>query len=72
MAVITRWSYKRGGRKAGFHCIGFGFFLENLNFDFPPLKTSHDHAQEDKRVVVTTQIKLNSSTIFIIISISHP
>ena len=21
MAVITRWSYKRGGRKAGFHCI---------------------------------------------------
>ena len=20
MAVITRWSYKRGGRKAGFHC----------------------------------------------------
>ena len=22
MAVITRWSYKRGGRKAGFHCSG--------------------------------------------------
>ena len=21
MAVITRWSYKRGGRKAGFRCI---------------------------------------------------
>ena len=21
MAVITRWSYKRGGRKAGFHCM---------------------------------------------------
>ena len=21
MAVITRWSYKRAGRKAGFHCI---------------------------------------------------
>ena len=21
MAVITRWSYKQGGRKAGFHCI---------------------------------------------------
>ena len=21
MAVITRWAYKRGGRKAGFHCI---------------------------------------------------
>ena len=21
MAIITRWSYKRGGRKAGFHCI---------------------------------------------------
>ena len=20
MAIITRWSYKRGGRKAGFHC----------------------------------------------------
>ena len=20
MAVLTRWSYKRGGRKAGFHC----------------------------------------------------
>ena len=20
MVVITRWSYKRGGRKAGFHC----------------------------------------------------
>ena len=20
MAVKTRWSYKRGGRKAGFHC----------------------------------------------------
>ena len=23
MAVITRWSYKRGGRKAGFHCIRY-------------------------------------------------
>ena len=23
MAVITRWSYKRGGRKAGFHCNKF-------------------------------------------------
>ena len=22
MAVITRWSYKQGGRKAGFHCSG--------------------------------------------------
>ena len=21
MAVITRWSYRRGGRKVGFHCI---------------------------------------------------
>ena len=21
MAVITRWSYKWGGRKTGFHCI---------------------------------------------------
>ena len=28
MAVITRWSYKRGGRKAGFHCIEI--CLENL------------------------------------------
>ena len=27
MAVITRWSYKRGGLKAGFHCI----FIENNN-----------------------------------------
>ena len=23
MAVITRWSYKRGGRKVGFHCTLF-------------------------------------------------
>ena len=22
MVVITRWSYKRGGRKPGFHCSG--------------------------------------------------
>ena len=38
MAVITRWSYKRGGRKAG-HCIEFRVFnfrtmfgLRVLNF----------------------------------------
>ena len=30
MAVLTRWSYKRGGREAGFHCkkniVAFYFF----------------------------------------------
>ena len=26
MVVITRWSYQRGGRKAGFHCSN--------NFDY--------------------------------------
>ena len=30
MAVITRWSHKRGGRKAGFHCI----FDRNRNLFF--------------------------------------
>ena len=29
MAVITRWSYKRGGRKAGFHCISLSLGKEN-------------------------------------------
>lgn len=47
------------------------FLLENLNLDFPPLKTSNDHSQEDEKVVFTTQIRLNSSTIFKILSISH-
>ena len=27
MAVITRWSYKRGGRKAGFHCISYFYVI---------------------------------------------
>ena len=30
MTVITRWSYKRGGRKAGFHCTPQFFALEVL------------------------------------------
>ena len=33
MAVINlRWSYKRGGRKAGFHCI---FFLMEYIIFYP-------------------------------------
>ena len=28
MAVITRWSYKRGGRKAGFHCTSYPMHLQ--------------------------------------------
>ena len=35
MAVITRWSYKRGGRKAGFHCRPFhwyGGLIELIRF----------------------------------------
>ena len=27
VAVITRWPYYRGGRKAGFHCFFFCFFF---------------------------------------------
>ena len=39
MAVITRWSYKRGGRKAGFHCILSKkhiklYHSKKLTFDF--------------------------------------
>ena len=30
MAVITRWSYKRGGRKAGFHCKPWGTVWDSL------------------------------------------
>ena len=35
MAVITRWSYKRGGRKAGFHCIHFSIFGQFFELSRP-------------------------------------
>ena len=37
MAVITRWSYKRGGRKAGFHC---NLKLKNISVYYYLQKTS--------------------------------
>ena len=30
MAVITRWSYKRGGRKVGFHCRPFHWYSGHI------------------------------------------
>ena len=34
MAIITRWSYKRGGCKAGFHCIVFIYTIIIIISDF--------------------------------------
>ena len=43
MVVITRWSYKRGGRKAGFHCKLYILYetklRKNLHSPSPPPPT---------------------------------
>ena len=46
MAVITRWSYKRGGRKAGFHCIGF---------EPPPPPPGREWIAPQKRAVLSSE-----------------
>ena len=52
MAVITRWSYKRGGRKAGFHCNGkkdpCAVFGCNNDRPFSEKYTVKDHTSNTK------------------------
>ena len=64
MVVLTRWSYKRGGRKKGFHCI-FVWFSSKIAFCFiiqdkmiKPANETLDVSQAFHFAVVVTKIMI--------------
>ena len=75
MAVITRWSYKRGGRKAGFHCIWqierVGIIALKFQWSRSPFLVSFSKPSQSFDVVSSTKtfyrsvLHIEGNTIFL-------